>query len=263
MKLAGALVALALVSLAGLAPALAAGTVGALSEAQARLNAGDYYQARELTDPLLEDESVARGDRAEALRLNGLARFFLGDREGAEAALLEFLELEPEAHLDPALVPPVGIAFFEDVRARHAAEIARFVKKPKRRGYAVVNLLTPFGQFQNGEHAKAWALGATELLLASTAVTTYVWLRQHCDQKDDTCDPDDTARTMLTVNHTSFGLLVGVWLYGAIDGYLGWRRREAELGGSETVVGRRGGGSGALVFTPADGGGSLVWAGTF
>jgi hypothetical protein len=257
-----ALTLASLVVLAFLAPgtAHAVGAIGALSEAQARLNAGDYYEARELTAPLLEDESLARGDRAEALRLNGLARFFLGDREGAEESLLGFLELEPEAHLDPALVPPLGIAFFEDVRNRHWAQISKFRKKPKRRGYAVVNLV-PFGagQFQNGDRVKGWSLAVSEGLLGATALTTFLVLVANANP-DGTSDLP-SADAVKSINQASFVLFVVVWGYGAVDGYLGWRQREAELGGSATVqsLAPRGG----LGFGLAGGGAQVSWSGSF
>lgn len=254
------LASLVVLTLVAPGTAHAVGAIGALSEAQARLNAGDYYEARELTAPLLEDESLARGDRAEALRLNGLARFFLGDREGAEASLLGFLELEPEAHLDPALVPPLGIAFFEDVRNRHWAQISKFRKKPKRRGYWVANFLPPVGQFQNGESAKGWALAVTEGLLGATAITTFVVLTMNSNP-DGTSDLGASADAVRSLNNASFVLFLGVCGYGVIDGLLGWRKHEAELGGSATVQSRapRGG----LGFGLARGSASISWTGRF
>jgi hypothetical protein len=259
MRAAASLAAFVLVLLVATVSAHAAGAIGALSEAQARLNAGDYYEARELTAPLLEDESLARADRAEALRLHGLASFFLGDRATAEASLLEFLELEPEAHLDPALVPPVGIAFFEDVRNRHWAEIARFLPRPKRRGHWAVNLIPPFGQFQNGDRGKGWALLTTEVLLGATAVTTYVILRRDCS--GPSCADPAADRTLQTVNLTSCGLLAGVWIYGVIDGYVGWRRREAALGGAATV--QASAAPPSFTLGVAVGGARLLWTGRF
>jgi hypothetical protein len=262
MRAAATLAAFALVWIvAAVSVAHAAGAIGSLSEAQARLNAGDYYEARELTAPLLEDESLARADRAEALRLNGLAAFFLGDRAAAEASLLAFLELEPEAHLDPALVPPVGIAFFEDVRNRHWAEISQFLPRPKRRGHWAVNLIPPFGQFQNGDRGKGWALLTTELLLGATAVTTYVILRQDCS--GSSCKDPGSDRSLRTVNLTSCGLLAGVWIYGMIDGYVGWRRREAALGGAATVQAFAPAPGPAFGLGVAEGGAQLVWTGRF
>jgi hypothetical protein len=253
---------LSLLLLASVSPGVAhaVGAIGALSEAQARLNAGDYYEARELTAPLLEDESLARADRAEALRLNGLARFFLGDRAGAEESLLAFLEMEPEAHLDPALVPPLGVAFFEDVRNRHWAEISKFRKKPARRGYAVANLLPfGFGQFQNGDRVKGYTLLTAEVLLGATALTTYIVLSANA--KPDGTNDLPSAPAVQSINQAAFVLFVGAWIYGSIDGYLGWRRREAELGGADTVQARAPGGGLGVGF--AGGGAQLTFGGSF
>jgi hypothetical protein len=206
----------------------AAGAIGSLGEAQSNFNAGDYYQTAELVAPLLEDESIARADRAEAFRLYGLSLYFLGKREQAEAMLLEFLKLEPDAHLNPALVPPDGIAFFEDVRSRHNGELARYRPQPKWKDRAIVSIIPLAGQLQNGDRAKGWAILTTEVLLLATNVTTYAVLRDICDEATKECEPEGTARVLKTVNIVSGIALIGVVAYGTIDGVLGYRRRHAE-----------------------------------
>jgi hypothetical protein len=248
-----ALQALAIVGVLAATPCLAhaAGPIRSLSEAQARFNAGDYYEAAALTEALLEDESIARADRAEALRLNGLASFFLDKRDDAEHSLLEFLFLEPDAHLDAALVPPEGIAFFEDVRSRHQKEINQHRKRPRWRDSALLSIVPLAGHIQNGEAGKGWAIFSTEVVLLATNVTTYVVLRDLCKQSDGTCNNEGTARALKTVNLVSGGLLIGTVLYGAWDGARGYRRRKAEFDADYIGVGM------------GDGRVSLTWSGTF
>jgi len=248
------MLALVLAVLLAMAPgaAHAGGAIGALGEAQASFNAGDYYKAAELVAPLLDEESISRADRATALRLYGLALYFLGKRDDADAALLEYLKLEPEAHLDPALVPPDGIAFFEDVRSRHAVELRRYKPRPRWRDSAVVSVIPLFGQLQNGDKAKGWALIATEGILAVTTVTTYVMFRRLCDNGlGGTCSDEGTAKAARTVNLVSGGLLLGVVVYGVIDGAYGYGRRKQAFEAANFGLGV---GEGSV---------ALTWSGTF
>lgn len=222
-----------------------------LARAQDRLAQADYAGAAALAGALARDATMlACADRAEAFRIYGLALFFLRLPAEAEAALLEFLRLEPEAHLDPALVAPEAIVFFEDVRARHAGELATYKPRPRRRRYAALNLLPPLGQFQNGEPTKGWILAAAGGALLVTNVTTYVLLRRNCDDDTLVCSGGaDKARALRSVNLVSGALFWGVAAYGVVDGFLVHRR----------LVERERLGPGARAFlVPATGGAALV-----
>jgi hypothetical protein len=259
-----ALVVVALFVAGLCAPRLAhaVGPTAALAEAQAHFAAGEYAEVAPLAEPITQDETLPRADRAEAWRLIGLSYFFLGRADDADRALVEFLKLEPDAHLDPSLVPPDGVAFFEGVRARHAGELRRYRPRPKRSS-VVVALIPPAGQFENGQKAKGWALGVTEGLLLATNVTTYFILKDMCNANDgtcgDACDPSKescaskdataTARTLQTVNLASGVLLIGVVVYGSIDGYLGWKKEGERLEG--------------LSVAPTQGGATVGYSGSF
>jgi len=212
-------------------PAGAAAEPGAvLDAAAAALAAGDYPRTIELAKRALA-RPATKPDRAEAHRLVGLATFFLGDTGQADHELLAYLRLDPDARLDPAVVPPEAITFFEDVRARNAAELNKL--RPRQRRYSVLNLIPPAGQFQNRDRIKGWTLGAVELGLVATNLTSYFMLRSWCSRDDFTCESDgsdvpDKARTARTVNYVSGLALIGVYVYGVIDGYYGYRRRGRE-----------------------------------
>ena len=200
-------------------PAAAQSPAARLGEAQRRFAAGAYAQVLEITGPLLGDPTLGRADRAEAFRLQGLAMFLLGRPAEAEVALYQFLRLDPEAHLDPALVPPDAVTFMENVRARHEGELRALKPRPKKRRYRLLNLVPPFGQFQNGDSGKGYAIGAAELVFLATNISTYAVLARECAE-DLTCSLDrSTASTLQRVNQISLGLLVGVYLYGMIDGF--------------------------------------------
>src|SRR6185436_13728464 len=97
---------------------------------------------------------LGRADLAEARRLRGLAAFFAGNLAGSEIELVAWLSIDLDARLDPSVTPPEAMNFFESVRARHAAELRGLRPKPHRVG--ALNLLPPWGQFQNGDRTKGW-----------------------------------------------------------------------------------------------------------
>jgi hypothetical protein len=211
---------------------------------------GDYARARDLAAPATNAPSVPT--RAEAFRVLGLASFGLGQRDDAEAALLAYLKLAPDAHLDPALYPPEMLVFFEDVRARHAGELLIVKPRPQRKKTFVLNLVPPFGQIQNGDAGRAWLFGSAELVFLSVNVTTWAMLRSDCAD-DLTCQHSDRSRTLRTVNLISGGLFLATWAAGVVDGFIGYPARP-ELSAEHA---RRFG------FQPVTGGGLATVAGTF
>jgi hypothetical protein len=201
-----------------------------LRAAEAHLSANEPQQAAHLAGPIAKDPHAAGADRAEAWRVYGLSLLALDLRDEAEAALWEYLKLEPDAHLDPALVPPETIVFFEDVRARHAGELRKLRPHTvRKKRYRALNLLPPWGQFQNHQPTKAWILGGVETALLVADVATYIYLVDHCRAGDLTCDSPGTARSVKTVNLVSGGLLLGTLLYGIIDGFVVYSRRSDEI----------------------------------
>jgi hypothetical protein len=85
------------------------------------------------------ERAVARIDRGrldepslvELHRLAGLAAFNLGRREDSARHLRALLRLEPDYGLDPFVVPPPAIAFFEQLRSELRSELA-LIRQEKR-----------------------------------------------------------------------------------------------------------------------------------
>lgn len=220
-----------------------------LTAAESSIAAGDYDRAIELAGSVAASEAAAKADFAEAHRLLGLAHYFRGDTATAETEFVAYLKLDLDGRLDPAVVPPEAVAFFEDVRARHAAELRKL--RPRQRRFLWLNLLPPGGQIQNKQYAKAWVLGGVEVALAATHLTTFFVLRDWCNNPDNTCssggtDIPDTARKWRTVNYLSGAALIGVYVYGVIDGFRGFRRASRER--AQPVV----------TASPVEGGGIVV-----
>lgn len=206
------------------APAATGTAASILRDAARALEAGEHQRAADLARGVLAATDLPAVDRAEAWRIHGLASFFLERFDEAEAAFLSYLQLEFDGRLDPALVPPEAIVFFEDVRARHAAELRAYRPKPQSKRYRALNLLPPAGQLQNGHRTKGWVIAGAGAALLATHAGTYLILRQWCDRDTGVCSSGgesrtETARLLRTVNLASGALLLGTVAYGIFDGF--------------------------------------------
>jgi hypothetical protein len=201
----------------------------ALHEANVAATAGDWQRVSTLVNPLLGSQ-LPPADLGEAHRLAGLAAYFAGGKPEAEAHFLAYLRIDLDGHLDPALVPPEAVAFFDDVRARHAAELR--ARRPQRR-YFALNFIPAAGQVQNGERTKGIILGSAIGALAITNVTSYLVLRSWCSSSDLTCDTPSNhvhaATSLRAVNIMSGIGLAATYVYSVYDGVVGYRRRTREL----------------------------------
>ena len=211
----------------GAAPATSPPTtaVAALDRANAAYDYGDMNQVVESTRPIVEGALPSTpAERLEALRLLGIGLYLIGRPAGAEAQFLELLRSRPRARLDPTTTRPEVVAFFEDVRRRHAPAIEDAARARSRKSFWW-NLLPPLGQFKNGDHARGWVILGVGTLALSSAVTTkvlldswrqpngtYRWMRG-----TEVVDRTETARTLKTWNHISVGVLAGTWVVGVAD----------------------------------------------
>lgn len=208
----------------------------ALREANAAATAGDWARVAAFVEPLLA-RSLERNDLAEAHRLAGIAALYAQPprRDLAERHFLEYLKIDLDGQLDPALYPPEVITFFTDVRTRHAREL-RSLRPTKR--YAVLTLLPPFGQFQNGDKVKGIVIGSLLGVFLATNIITYFTLRSWCDTLvgpggtsagcDETTDRYDAAQTLRGLNITAGVGLIVTYVYGVYDGVRGYGRSRRE-----------------------------------
>jgi hypothetical protein len=203
-----------------------------IAEANAALSEGDYPRAEKSVRSVINLERVRRVEHAEAYRILGIIKFYEESLEEARSAFLSYLKLDPDAHLDPALVPPEAITLFEDVRAKNLAEIDSMRIAPPKKRYLMLNLVPVGGQIQNGDTTKAWLVGSSFALFAAANVGSYALLKNYCDGSELTCesngsDKTETARTLKTVNLISGVGLITVYLYSVVDGVRGYRRLTA------------------------------------
>lgn len=213
------------------APAPSPPVAKLLAEALARFDAGDYDGVVQLLQSkLLED----RVDRAQELRLLGISCALTGRSLPAEAAFTAWLELDPRARLDPELVRPDVVSFFDQVRDRHKKK--RLAELERRRPRSVIlNLLPPAGQFQNGQRRKFAGLLATELALLVINIASGAALYETV-RPDKTFPNPDRAEGLQITNWVSFGGLMAVLVYGAIDGFVVGRRIRRALDRDEASL---------------------------
>ena len=195
---------------------------------------GVVSRLRPLVDALeLLRELPQKADRLEALRVYGIACTLTARKTAAEGAFLLLLREEPSTRLDPALVRPEAVAFFDEVRARHRAELLAAYRKNRRPHYWALDLIPLAGQMQNRQWKKASILGAIDLVLLATNLTTGALLNNYegltHDFRPNGVDHTKDYAPLRDVNWISFGALLGVVTGGIIDAFIfGGRRLERD-----------------------------------
>jgi hypothetical protein len=202
------------------APPLPATAVAALDRATAAYDYGDMTQVVEATRPIVEGALPATPEqRLTALRLLGVGLYLTGRPTGAEAAFVELLRDSRRARLDPTTTRPEVVAFFEDVRRRHAAEIHEAARVRSRHSI-VWNFFPPLGQLKNGDTGRAWLFGGLEVASLATALTTRLILGSWHADHDEFPGHHDAAGLLKTINYASVGVLTASTLAGITDAFM-------------------------------------------
>ena len=218
-----------------------------IAEAMTAAEDKDWGRVVSLLAAVPTDAAVTSADHAEAHRLLGIAEFYRGHYDVAEGHFHAYLKIDLDGQLDIGLHAPDVVQFFDNVRAKHAAELRAL--RPRTRRWAVLNLVPPAGQFQNKQPVKAWVLGGLGATLLAANIGTYVMLERWCDDVDRTCESDTesraaSARTLKKVNSAAGVALIGLYIYGVIDGYRHYRRASATVTVTPMAVSSRGAGLG-------------------
>ncbi|HVZ71089.1 MAG TPA: hypothetical protein VHJ20_01835 [Polyangia bacterium] len=182
------------------------------------------YEYGEMEDVVESARLVAEGrlsatpaQRAQALRYLGIGLFLTGRREGAETAFFDLLRVRPQSRLDPTTTRPDVVAFFEDVRRRHAAAIDEAARSRPGKSLTLA-FLPPAGQFQAGHKARGITLATIEGLSLATAIGTYAQLRAWDNPTHDFGTHADSARTLKAVNNVSVVVFAAAIVVGIVDG---------------------------------------------
>ncbi len=189
-----------------------------LSQAVDLYMEGKYREAADRLRPLVESRVLGdQADQKEALRAYGSSLYLSGGKVGAERAFRDLLRLDPKEKLDPGFVRPEVIVFFENVRQKYQAELNTVVKL--KTGWAWVNVLPPWGQFQNGHHLKGWLLLSGEVLAIATWATSWGLLNSWKGPHGTFPGHEDHFRPVQTVQFVAFSLTIALVAYGIADGF--------------------------------------------
>jgi hypothetical protein len=177
-----------------------------LKRAKDRFEFGAYADAAGTLRQLLGgDPDLTEAEFVDAYRTLGISEYNLGDLAQARSAFVNLLSHDPDYALDPFLVPPAVVEFFDRVKKEHEAALEplrerrrslaaeqRLADEAKRRLLAEETARTgpptrvvrveqhhyffnwlPLGagQFQNGEKAKGTAIAAGQLVLGAVNLT--------------------------------------------------------------------------------------------
>ncbi len=169
---------------------------------------------------LSRNPKLSEDEAAEAWKLLGMAEWHLGDQDQARAAFVNLLSVEPDFELDPFLVPPPIVEFFDRVKKDHEASLEplrerkralheqqRLAEEAKRkllqeeaRSGPVTKLIRvqerlylfnwmPLGagQFQNGQRAKGTAIAAGEVVAGLVNIGSIVFHSQLAQDRGRLC----------------------------------------------------------------------------
>jgi tetratricopeptide (TPR) repeat protein len=193
-----------------------------LKRAKDRFEFGQYADAAGTLRRFLATNPELTDDEAvDAYRMLGIAEFQLGDQPQARAAFVNLLSHDPDYALDPFLVPPAIVEFFDRVKREHEPALAplrerrrvlreqqRLADEAKRRLLAeeqsrtgpptkvvrVQERLYLFnwmplgaGQFQNGDRAKGTAIAAGQVVAGLVNVGAILFHNQIAQDRTRTC----------------------------------------------------------------------------
>ncbi len=193
-----------------------------LKRAKDRFEFGAFADAAgTLRQLLATSPDLAQQDAVDAYRMLGIAEYQLGDRPAARSAFVSLLSVDPDYSLDPFLVPPPIVEFFDRVkkevepalaplrkRRRALREQERLAEEAKRRLLAEeqaragppskivrvedrIYLLNwmPLGagQFQNGDRAKGTAIAAGQIVLGLVNISAILFQNQLAQARTAVC----------------------------------------------------------------------------
>jgi hypothetical protein len=199
-----------------------------LKRARDRFEFGSFAEAAGIVRNWLGEHPDAMGeDAVEAYRMLGIAELKLGDVPQARAAFVALLSLDPDYTLDPFLVEPKVVEFFDRVKQENEPALAplreqrraldeqkrladearkRLLADEQARGSTPAKVIRvqdriylfnwmPLGagQFQNGHRAKGTAIAAAQVALAVTNLAAILFHNQIAQDPKRRCAPSQPS----------------------------------------------------------------------
>jgi hypothetical protein len=207
---------------------VAAPSSPALKRARDRFEFGSFGEAAAIVRGWLGEHPDVAGDEGiEAYRMLGIAELKLGDDAQARSAFVSLLSLDPDHALDPFLVEPRVVEFFDRVKKEHEPALAplrerrraldeqrRLADEAKRRLFTDEQARTgpptrvvrvqerlyllnwvPFGagQYQNGDRAKGTAIAAAQVALGALNLGAILFHNQIAQDPGRRCSPSQPS----------------------------------------------------------------------
>jgi len=158
---------------------------------------------------------TAEEDIVTAREMLGLCYFYMGREQEARKEFTALLYLRPGHRLDPFLIPPPAVTFFD--RIRNEPRIF-FERDRLRRSRLIAFLPFGLGQFQNGDSLKGILLATGGGLSLTANIVCYSLLVALANDNGNYAREDlDLARGLRIGQYVSLGIFAAGWIYGAID----------------------------------------------
>lgn len=221
-----------------------------LARARAEFDYQNFENAATLLEQLLVPQVrlTTEKDIVAAREMLGLCYFYLGKQQQARQQFIELLYLRPDHRLDPFMIPPAAVTFFDSITNEPAirAKLEQIKKsrrantKPTpprqppvrvqtlvrqrelvRRNRLVAFLPFGLGQFQNGDTLKGVLLASGGGLALVANITCYSLLVALANENGRYAPGDmQLARGLRIGQYVGLGLFAASWIYGAIDANL-------------------------------------------
>jgi hypothetical protein len=186
----------------------------------------------------------------------GVCRVETGDETGAKLEFEKALEIDPNKQLDPLLITNKrAIELFDDTKAdirtrkeREAAKRREFEEAERIRKFREsligvkdnpywLNLVPPFGQFQNRHYLKGGLIAVGEVATLATSVGIWYSLVRQYGIRSDRVPPEDGPRVrrmqqIQVATGVAFFLIYG---YGVIDGHI-YHKTKTRIDVDETLL---------------------------
>jgi len=204
-----------------------------LSRAEAAYSRYNYREAINILEPIIVERTELFDEDLEKGRNILGACYFLTDQ--IEKARDQFryvlIQTKGEAKLDPFYYSQAIIDTFEEIRleliknkviqdTRKTAESDVFYVQIIKERYFILNLL-PFGagQFQNGHTLKGSLFAAFQAITLTVNILSYFYIQSLLDDQNYLVNPVDkgTGEALQVVQYTSFGIFLGLVVWGIID----------------------------------------------
>ena len=209
---------------------------GTLEEIEAAYRQFEYERAEALARQALQNYgNFMVGELAEIHTMLGLIAYNRGQQEEARRQFLSALQLVPGMEMDPALVPPKIVSYFENLRAEVETGAAfasegslRYVLVQDPRVEAALrSMMVPgWGQLYKGQDRRAGVFAGLFGVAAGGALYTHFRMRSARNRYEDAGTAAEAERYYGPYNRlyrARNGLLQGavvVWLASYVDALL-------------------------------------------